>query len=77
MVADGRYLDRTQSRQRAYFDLLTRTRQSDDKLKKYPCLGRRVVSRWMVRIEREALIRPVWEQIDKPPFPNQRFRSEQ
>ena len=77
MVADGRYLDRTQSRQRAYFDLLTRTRQSDDKLKKYPCLGRRVVSRWMVCIEREALIRPIWEQVDEPSLADQRLGSEQ
>ena len=57
--------------------LLTRTRQSNDKVKKCPCLGRRVVPRWMVRIEREALIRPVGEQIDKPSLSNEWFRSEQ
>ena len=31
----------------------------------------------MVRIEREAFIRPVWEQVDEPSLPNQGFRSEQ
>ena len=58
-------------------NLLSCTRQSDDEVEKYPCLGWRVVPRWMVRIERKALIRPVWEQIDEPSLPNQRFGSEQ
>ena len=31
----------------------------------------------MVRIEREALIRPVWEQVDEPSLPDQVLGSEQ
>jgi hypothetical protein len=56
---------------------LARTRQRDDKVKKCPCPGRYVVPGWMVRIEREALIRPVWEQVDEPSLPDQRLGSEQ
>jgi hypothetical protein len=59
------------------FRRLTRTRQSDDKVKKHLCLGRHMVSGRMIRIERKALIRPVCEKVDEPPFPNQRLGSKQ